>query len=113
MIISYQVLREFLAVATKVVVTQGKGTIENIMLNLDIFREEFHVLQDNDLIFDTLSNIINIVAVAGKQIHDANIAATMYVHGVKYLLTHNDKDFVRFASYITVIPLVQNPFLQP
>ena len=39
----------------------------------------------------------------GKQIHDANIVATMLAHGVKAILTHNRKDFIRFEEFITII----------
>ena len=43
----------------------------------------------------------------GKQVHDANIVATMLVHGVPKLLTHNTADFARFSSVIEVLPLAQ------
>jgi len=42
----------------------------------------------------------------GKQVHDANIVATMLVHGVPNLLTHNAADFKRFSHLIAVLPLV-------
>ena len=38
--------------------------------------------------------------VAGKQIHDANIAATMLAHGERRLLTFNTRDFRRFGEGI-------------
>ena len=52
--------------------------------------------------------------IAGKQVHDANIVATMLVHGITQVLTHNITDFARFSSLITVLPLTlweasQNP----
>jgi predicted nucleic acid-binding protein len=43
--------------------------------------------------------------IAGKQVHDANIVATMLVHGITQLLTQNIADFSRFSSLITVMPL--------
>ena len=33
-------------------------------------------------------------------------AATMLVHGVTRLLTHNEKDFRRFVPLIEILPLV-------
>ena len=45
-------------------------------------------------------------AVGGKQVHDANIVATMNVLGVTHLLTHNVRDFERFRNLITILPLV-------
>jgi predicted nucleic acid-binding protein len=41
----------------------------------------------------------------GKQVHDANIVATMLVYGIPKLLTHNTTDFARFSELITVLPL--------
>ncbi len=45
--------------------------------------------------------------IAGRQIHDANIVATMMAHGVSRLLPHDTKDFERYADFITVVPLVE------
>ena len=43
------------------------------------------------------------VPVAGKQVHDANLAATMRAHGITRLLTFNDADFRRFGSAIELV----------
>jgi hypothetical protein len=45
--------------------------------------------------------------VSGKQIHDANIVATMIAYRIEYLLTHNVVDFERFTSLIHILPLDQ------
>lgn len=44
---------------------------------------------------------------SGKQIHDANIVATMIAYRIEYLLTHNVVDFERFTSLIHILPLDQ------
>lgn len=41
----------------------------------------------------------------GKQIHDANIVATMLVNGVDTLLTMNVADLQRYQGRITLVPL--------
>ena len=41
----------------------------------------------------------------GKQVHDANIVATMLVNDISVLLTNNVSDMKRFAPKITIIPL--------
>ena len=46
------------------------------------------------------------IPLGGKQVHDANIVATMQAYGVNRLLTDNTADYVRFSGLITVIPLV-------
>ena len=38
------------------------------------------------------------------QVHDARLAACMYVHGVSHILTLNVTDFVRFTSVTAVYP---------
>ena len=53
------------------------------------------------------------IPVAGRQVHDANIVATMLVYGVRRVLTHNTEDFVRFAAFIEVLPLVPPPAPAP
>lgn len=40
--------------------------------------------------------------VAGKQIHDCSIVATMLVHGVPRLITRNARDFSRFRDQIRI-----------
>jgi predicted nucleic acid-binding protein len=40
--------------------------------------------------------------VAGRQVHDANIVATMLANGITRLLTFNVADFRRFAALISV-----------
>jgi predicted nucleic acid-binding protein len=43
------------------------------------------------------------VAVAGRQVHDANIVATMLAHGETRLLTMNRSDFRRFDARIEIV----------
>jgi len=45
------------------------------------------------------------ITIGGKQVHDANIVATMLVYGIPQLLTHNPSDFARFSGLISVLPL--------
>jgi predicted nucleic acid-binding protein len=47
------------------------------------------------------------VECAGKQVHDANVVATMLVHGVDTLVTLNSDDFVRFSGHIQVVGLAR------
>lgn len=75
------------------------------MENVKLFRTQFRVVEDSPLVLDNLLRILQTVTVAGKQIHDANIVATMQAYGIRQLLAHNTVDFARFARLITVIPL--------
>jgi len=71
------------------------------------FAERFHVAEDGERVTARLLSLMSEVPVGGKQVHDTNIVATMLVHDIPRLLTHNVDDFKRFARYIKVIPLVQ------
>jgi len=43
--------------------------------------------------------------VPGAQVHDANLVATMLVHGVGAIVTMNLADFTRFEPHISLIHL--------
>jgi predicted nucleic acid-binding protein len=43
-------------------------------------------------------------SVAGVQVHDARLVASMLVHGVPNLLTLNGRDFARYATIRAVHP---------
>ena len=40
--------------------------------------------------------------IGGKQVHDANIIATMKVYDIPALLTHNTEDFERFREVVRI-----------
>jgi len=42
--------------------------------------------------------------VSGVQVHDARLAAAMRVHGVKRILTFNDRDFARHPDIEAIHP---------
>ena len=65
----------------------------------------FTVLEDGPNVMATLISLCHEVPVAGKQFHDANIAATMLAHGERRLLTLNVKDFRRYGERIEVVGL--------
>jgi predicted nucleic acid-binding protein len=41
----------------------------------------------------------------GKQVHDANLVATMLVYGIGAVVTMNLEDFVRFERHVSLIRL--------
>ena len=64
------------------------------------FQSVFEIAEDGPLVFERLLVLLAIYPVAGAQVHDTNIVATMLTHGIKRLLTFNAQDFRRFASEI-------------
>jgi predicted nucleic acid-binding protein len=105
--ISSQILREYLAAATRINITGKALPLTKILENIRVFRNEFTVIDDSSFVLDTLIDILKTVVAAGKQVHDANIVATMQAHQVHHLLTHNTADFERFSDFITTLPLEQ------
>lgn len=69
------------------------------------FAARFNVAEDNAVATENLLTLLAQVPTGGKQIHDANIVATMQAYGITHLLTHNVSDFARFSHYITIVPL--------
>jgi predicted nucleic acid-binding protein len=59
------------------------------------------------LALDEFEKIVGMIPTGGKQIHDANIVATMLAHGIPRLLTHNVGDFRRFSTLIEILPLLE------
>ena len=105
LVISTQVLREYLAAATRTSDSGDGIPITKILGNVETFQREMTVVEDTQRVVQALTVLLNTIVVAGKQVHDANIVATMQVYGIRHLLTHNGEDFVRFAHLITVMPL--------
>ena len=104
--VSRQVLREYLATVTRP--QAGVSPLDGAAATAEARRlvEIYAMLEDGETVTDRLLNLFVQYPVGGKQIHDANIVATMLAHGIPKLLTHNVADFNRFAARITVIPLV-------
>lgn len=67
LIVSTQVLREYLAAATRLSGTGNGIPLANIFENLQTFQREFTVLEDTQIVLATLVNLARSVSVAGKQ----------------------------------------------
>jgi hypothetical protein len=69
------------------------------------FRTMFRVAEDRASVLDRLIEILSAHRVAGRQVHDANVVATMLDCRVHRLLTFNGADFKRFVPLIEIDPL--------
>src|SRR5205807_1803034 len=106
LLLSRQILREFLATLTRPQTFALPQTPAVLTAEIGRLQRRFTVLEDGPGVTAQLLQLLAAVPIGGKQVHDANIVATMLHHVVPKLLTHNTADFARFASYITVLPLV-------
>lgn len=103
---SGQILREYLAVATRPGAQNGLGMDRAAALaNVRALRARLALLAEDQRVNDRLLELLDAVECAGKQVHDANVVATMLVHGVDTVVTLNGGDFARFDGLINVIGL--------
>jgi predicted nucleic acid-binding protein len=97
--ISRQVLREYLVMMTR---PQSFETLprETVLDQVRQFLEQFEVADESSAVTEHLRALMAEISVGGKQVHDANIVATLLAYGIPALLTHNTQDFVRFGKRI-------------
>lgn len=103
---SRQVLREYLAVMSRPGAFTDEIPLSALILDITNFEAGLLVLDDTELVTRKLVELSKRFSVTGKQVHDANIVATMLVHEIPTLLTHNTKDFTRYRDLIEIMPLV-------
>jgi len=103
--ISGQILREYLAAVTRPQSTATALPVAAAIADVQTFRAAFNVAEDRPEILDRLLILLKTVPTAGRQVHDANIVATMLTHGVTRLLTFNAADFRRFTPAIELVPI--------
>jgi predicted nucleic acid-binding protein len=103
---SGQVIREYLSVATRPAARKGLGLkLPDAVGNVRAIRERTTLLAEDSTVTDRLLGLLGDVECGGKQVHDANLVATMLVHGVGTVVTMNLDDFARFGRHISLIRL--------
>ena len=103
--ISRQVLREYLATVTRPQPWSPSIGMELALADIATLENAFEILEDGPQVTETLTALCREVPVGGRQLHDANIAATMLAHGERRLITFNASDFRRFGNRIEMIGL--------
>ncbi len=100
--ISRQIIREYLSVVTRPV-WSIPFTRDDALNDLNWLLSTFEILEDGPRITEELVKLFGEVQVGGRQIHDANIVATMLAYGERRLLTFNVADFRRYGDRIDLI----------
>jgi predicted nucleic acid-binding protein len=103
---SRQVLREFLASTTRPGAIVPPPTFDALIQAVRQFEAEFEIADEDAAVTAVLLDLLKSRKVQGKQIHDANIVATMRRHGIPSLLTHNTADFAKYVPDINLLPLI-------
>ena len=101
--ISRQVLREYLAIVTRPQTWSVAIDRDDALDDVDRFAAAFEVLEDGPAVTDRLLSLCRQAPVGGKQIHDANIVATMLTYEERRLLTFNVADFRGYADHIELV----------
>ncbi|CAN5593356.1 hypothetical protein BH24ACT15_BH24ACT15_23850 [soil metagenome] len=54
---------------------------------------------------ERVRQLLTSVDCIGKQVHDANVVATILTHGIRTIVTENVEDFARFEDVVALITL--------
>jgi predicted nucleic acid-binding protein len=101
---SGQILREYLAVATRPTEQNGLGLKPaDAVSNVRAFRERTAFLAEDARVADRLQGLLADVECSGKQVHYANVVATMLAHDVGTVVTMNVADFAGFEGYVSLV----------
>jgi predicted nucleic acid-binding protein len=103
---SGQVLREYVLVATRPLESNGLGlTVPDAIANRDMLENRMRFLEETRAVSARLRQIVLSLACTGKQVHDANVVATVLSHGVDRIVTENVDDFRRFEELVDLFAL--------
>lgn len=103
--ISGQVIREFIVQATHPRTLTKPLTIEQVVNEIEAIKPLFQIADETATVRDKLLELLQQYPTQGKQVHDANIVATMLAYEINTLLTLNVDDMKRFNDKITLISL--------
>lgn len=101
--ISRQVIREYLVQVTHPRTFASPLSIEELDRQVTAIHSLFRVADETYEVTAQLMALLRTYATRGKQIHDANIVATMLAFGIDTLLTFNLDDFRRFEDRILIV----------
>lgn len=103
--ISGQVIREFIVQATHPRTLAEPLTIEQVVHEIEAMKPLFQIADETTAVRDKLLELLQQYPTQGKQVHDANLVATMLVYEIDTLLTLNVDDLKRFEDKIKIISL--------
>lgn len=93
-----QILREYLVVLTRGTVFETEFTTDEVLTTLDALLQTLDVIDETSAVALELRRLLANYPIRGKRIHDANLVASMIVHGISRLATYNQGDFSTFQE---------------
>lgn len=106
--ISAQVIREYSNITLKNAIRNNLDlsvSVADLQINFQFFQNNFQILYENQTVLAEWQNLLSRLT-SHRDLFDFNIAATLKVYNIPYILTHNVNDFTKFSDFITVLPLV-------
>lgn len=95
-----QILIEFRNVATRPKAANGAGlSIKDAEAHIGTFEVMFPLLVETPDIYPTWKNLVGVLGIIGKQVHDARLVAICHVHSVSHILTFNFSHFARMSGF--------------
>jgi predicted nucleic acid-binding protein len=100
---THQNIAELWNTMTRPIVRNGLGlTVADAEREVRAIESGLSLLPDSEPVYREWRRVVLQYAISG--VHDARLAATMYVHGVNHILTLNVSDFSRFDGLIALHP---------
>jgi len=100
-----QTLGEFWNASTRPLDKNGFGlSVPETDRIARVIERDFQLLPDSRGVHERWRQLLVTHDIKGVQVHDARLAASMYVHGVTQLLTVNVVDFQRFRGLGVIHP---------
>ena len=101
-----QNVRDFWNACTRPLARNGLGlTPTQADVAVIDLESSFEILEESLATYQKWRRLVVLHQVSGVQVHDANLAAAMNVHGITHLLTFNGRDFARYTNITTVDPM--------
>lgn len=98
-----QIVREYLVVSTRPVEVNGFGLAgADAVANVKQFLDDMVLLSEDAVTTAGLVDLIGDYAVAGKQVHDANVVAVALAHGASAIVSDGVRHFARFDDLIAI-----------
>jgi len=98
-----QIVREYLAVATRPVEVNGFGLPgDDAVANVEQFLDDMDLLPEDVSTTRRLMELIAGRSAAGKQAHDANVVAVALANQASVIVSDNTRHFAQFADLIGI-----------
>lgn len=102
---THQNIAELWNAMTRPVDRNGLGlTANEADLEVRAIEAGMELLPDGAAVYHEWRRLVVEYTISGVQVHDARLAAAMYVHRIGHILTLNISDFVRFSGLTALHP---------